>query len=302
MIRFYVNLWLFASLCFSTGSASETNNDFLVICFPRSGSQWVQFLLNGLNDTLCGGELFYEHNRYWREPQPDVDKTLQTVTKEDCDGKAFMEIVRNTSISIHKKLHNTTHAPAFGFRFMINHLFRQFDIEKQIVRPFSKQLSDCQARHEEGVLEYIRENNIKIIVLTRKGVVNLCVSYLEARLNRQWGLKGKEKEKAKVEKIDPFALSKCVKEINFWAQTLLSWVHEKKLQYIDITYEDLREDTLKVMTDVNHFLKGPDSHLETVLFKKASAKHVNTLARIPNWDSLMEALEMNKLEQYIDWD
>jgi len=145
-------------------------SNFVILAEPRTGSGVLTSTLNRQKDICCLKEIFRDVNLKSKVVDPlckytsrktDIQRLLEFLGN---DHKLW-ESIRNKNFKVFLGLiSECNNAKVFGYKFFDKH-FRAF-------------------LHREYYLEFLKENNTKIIVLSRNNILLQYISLLTARLTQ----------------------------------------------------------------------------------------------------------------------
>ena len=197
-------------------------SNFVIFSEPRTGSGALTSGLNHQNDIFCLKEIF--RDKYLASKIINkLDQTSKIITLLGSDkskweknrDKNFEDFLNSISELSNKKI--------FGYKFFEKH-FRSFQDHKTY-------------------LNFLKENNTKIIVLQRNNILLQYISQLTAAMIESYSCTVKSKDSEKVFqlnsiKIDYNQYINYNKKIKRQFKDKLKVVKDYDLQYVNITYED----------------------------------------------------------------
>ncbi|NDD55943.1 hypothetical protein EBZ39_19105 [bacterium] len=193
-------------------------SNFVIFCQQRTGSSVLTSALNKQKDIFCLKELFKRKMIYSSLFENENIKNFLGEDRSKWDknrNEKFKEFLNIISESSNKKI--------FGYKF------------------FEKHFQSVPS--EEAYLNFLKENNSKIIILERKNILLQYISLLTARSIGLYTSNIKKPETDKVYKINPIKINyysyiqynKKIKELYI---KKLKDTQDYHLPYINITYED----------------------------------------------------------------
>jgi len=192
-------------------------SNFVVFAHPRTGSGALTSALDEQKDIFCLKEIFKSNivdAKYLRKNMKDfLGEDRSTWQKNRNEN--FKDFVNELSERSKKKI--------FGYKFFPKH-FRAFP-------------------NNEIYLNYLKDNNTKIIILERKNILLQYISVSTARLIDNFSTSVKNSTSKEVFKLNPIEIDydkyiKYNKIIKRERKAQLKAVEDYNLQYIHITYED----------------------------------------------------------------
>jgi hypothetical protein len=192
-------------------------SNFVVFAHPRTGSGALTSALNSQKDIFCLKEIF-------KKNIPDLK--YMKVNMKDFLGEDPLTWQKNRDENFKdflNKLSEKSEKKIFGYKFFPKH-FRAFP-------------------NNEIYLNYLKENNTKIIILERKNILLQYISVSTARLIDNYTTSVKNKKFKEVFKLNPIEIDydryiKYNKIIKRERKEQNKAVEDYNLQYIHITYED----------------------------------------------------------------
>jgi len=190
---------------------------FVIFANPRTGSGAFTSALDAQKDIFCLKEIFKSNildAKYIRRNMGDFlgeDRTMWQKNRSE----NFKDFLNKLSERSNKKL--------FGYKFFPRH-FKSFP-------------------NKEVYLNYLKENNTKIIILERKNILLQYVSVSTARLIDNFSTSSISSGRKKVFQLNPLKIdydkyikyNKIIKRQN---KERLQAIEDYNLQHIHITYED----------------------------------------------------------------
>jgi len=197
-------------------------SNFVIFSEPRTGSGALSSSLNHQQDIFCLKEIFREKNLFTKI----FDKLDENIKIENLLGSDRSKWEKNRNEKFKDFLNLTSelsNKKIFGYKFFEKH-FRSF-------------------QDHETYLNFLKENNTKIIILERKNILLQYISLSTARLidNYVTNIRGPGAEE--VYKLNPIEIDykeyiKYNKKIKRQFQDKLKAVQDYELEHINITYED----------------------------------------------------------------
>ena len=233
---------------------------FLILCHPRTGSNFLVSLLQSHSQIRVNGEMFSEDNQlYWGYSGYNSPRIAELKNE---DPIFFIErlIYRDNFPKFVK---------AVGFKLFY---FQLKQGKQNIIWQYLKEIAD-----------------LKIIHLTRKNLFHLYVSYQIAQKTNQWDLRTK-KNTQRISLLEPIFVDheKCLQQfklIKHWEKKYSNFFDLSSQQYCNITYENLVSNTQQETDKIQEFI-GVAQRPLTSHTKKQGIKPMRKI--VANYDELKE--------------
>ena len=191
-------------------------SNFVIFAHPRTGSGALTSALNEQKDISCSKEIFKNNifdAKYITIMANFLGEDRSMWQKNRSEN--FKDFLNELSEKSNKKI--------FGYKFFPRH-FKSFP-------------------NNEIYLNYLKENNTKIIILERKNILLQYISVSTARLINNYTTSVKNKTSKEVFKLNPIKIDydkyiKYNKIIKRERNEQIKVVGDYNLQYVHITYED----------------------------------------------------------------
>ncbi len=199
---------------------------FILLTTPRSGSTWLDTLLNDHTDISMFGELFLPY---------DVPKKYQELRKNDPE-KFFR--FRAKHKARRPKITNA----------YLDYVFAQSEKTvgfKLMAYPFIS--------HPEVIL-YCRKNNIHLIHLTRDTQQRVISYAIAEKRDNFHSLSEEDDQNTDTIRLDPYRVKKLYKKQKLLSATLNTLVKNISCPYLSIDYQDLIENQDEKLKEIYEFL------------------------------------------------
>jgi hypothetical protein len=192
-------------------------SNFVIFASHRTGSGALTSALNAQKDIFCLKEIFKSNI---------LDVKYIKINMKDFLGEDHSMWQKNRNENFKdflNKLSEKSDKKIFGYKFFPKH-FKAFP-------------------NNEIYLNYLKENNTKIIILERKNILLKYISLLTARSIGIFTNRTRHPKSKKVYKLNPVEIDydeyiKYNKKIKRHLKYNLKVIKDYNLQYIHITYED----------------------------------------------------------------
>ncbi len=256
------------------GTAENPKNyqKFLILCHPRTGSNFLVSLLESHPQIRAFGEVFTEDNNiYWgysgyRSPQ-------------------ILQLRYDEPIAFVDKLvyrHFPPIVKAVGFKLFYFH---------------------PKHEHQKIVWQYLKEiENLKIIHLTRKNILHTYVSHEIAFRTDRWTLLADDKDDRNRYLSEPIILDyqECLdkfKKIRSWETEYSNFFDLPTQGYYNLVYEELVSNLERETNRLQEFL-GVQKHLLNPKTKKRNQKPIREI--VANYDRLKEQFQNSCWSEFFD--
>ena len=147
---------------------------------------------------------------------------------------------------------------------------------------------------------FLEQNNIKIIYMTRRNIIKLTISEINARRlynkTKRWNL-AQEKDRLLPFNLNLNRFKKKLKEKEQMEKKLKIYIKTLNLPVLKICYEDLLMDELETLKKINKFLEVPFRKTKGNLVKNTSD---NLKEIILNLDKIQSRYHGTKYEHMFD--
>ena len=245
---------------------------FVVFTTPRTGSTLIVKTLDAHPEILCAGELFFfkgdiyhtEYQyRFWRVPGGNKINYLVNYPKLFCTLNNFLDKFYT---------HKDASIKAKGFKLM-----------------------HFQTYYTPGIFQYLKKNDVKVIVLIRKNVLRNTLSDLKARSTKVYHNEGNASTLTMPTfKVDIEELGRKMQQIEGFNKQLENCT--TNLNRKIIYYEDL-ENWDETISDVLNYLNVTNISLAPAS-KKLNPDRLEDM--IENFSEVKSWLEKNNYEKYLD--
>ena len=244
---------------------------FVIFTTPRTGSTLLIKSLDSHPEVFCGGELFFfrgaiYHNE-WRYP--------------------FLRL------PIGAKLNYIVNYPKI-FLSLKKFLNKFFNANAKSEKARGFKLMHFQTFYTPGIFSYLKDNDVKVIVLIRKNVLRNTLSDLRARTTKVYHNEKGAADNIPKFKVDLEDLGKKTKQIEGFNIQLekASEGLNRKIVY----YEDF-ENWEKTISEVQQFINVTDLPLKAVSQKLNPEKLSNM---IENYAEFCDWINKNGYSKYLD--
>ena len=248
---------------------------FLILCHPRTGSNFLVGLLQSHPQLRAFGEVFTEDNNiYWGYP----GYTSQQIFDLRYEDPVFF---------VDKLVYRETFPPsikAVGFKLLY---FQPKQENQQIIWKYLKEI-----------------NNLKIIHLTRKNIFHTYVSHQVAKITNQFTSIEQEQNNSSNDRnlFKPFFVDydRCLlafENISRWEVEYGNIFNKSTQIYYNITYEALIENFEEETSQLQKFL-GVDHHQLTSYTKKQIKKSIKEI--VINYECLKEQFQNSCWSNFFD--
>ncbi len=240
---------------------------FIILGFQRSGTSWLETMLNSHPEILCLGELFYFSSGLVPFLNPRGRKTNFSYRKyvEASKSNRMKHLVnrKKTVVECLDNVYSIQGNHAIGFKLMYD-----------------------QAKNFSSVVDYVENKQVKVIHLVRKNVLKTLISLYSAK-NRKLYHTTKQINPDKIYLPTRFLfyrLKKLARKIKYWdSRFFLS------KNYYKIFYEDVLNDTKLHMHKILKFLEVKDNiRLSSSLRKINPEKIENILINYEEVEKLLK--------------
>lgn len=250
---------------------------FVILAVPRTGSTMLSRSLNKHSEIFCGEEIF--HFSFRKNSGTNQFKFFKI--------KLFS-----------KKLNYVINYPFTFFRIkkFLNQFFTNRRKENYQARGFK--LMYYQTLYLPGLLTFLKENNIKVILLLRENIFKNAISDMRAR---QTGIYHKHQKPGPATSTMPrFKVS-----ISRLKNTMARIQHQKSqlekiikdFDHLRLSYEEITEQWSNSIKKIETFLKVTEEPLEAVTSKLNSD---NLKEMISNYNDVADWLEQHDYSDFID--
>lgn len=239
-------------------------NNFIVLSTQRSGSSYLCSLLDNHPAMRCVEEIFLPQNtneityRHWRTASPG--RMLKHWLAQQQSINAYLEDLCSRQPAL----------DAFGFKLMYG-----------------------QAKRYPAVVDWCRENDVRVVHLVRWNALKMVVSR-QVALKRGFYLSTRPVDAVTV-RLDTDRLISDLQKLDSLVQ------HNRKLfstlPFLETSYEALMEDRDEELRRIMNFI-GCDVHLQVSSdLVKTSPDSLETL--IDNYGEVCERLAGSRFESYL---
>ena len=241
---------------------------FVVVGTQRSGTTFIRLCLISHRDVKCHGELFYKNYPF--------NEAYRVYRKKNMGHRlrhylARAELVREYLDDIYR----SCEGDAVGFKLMYSEVRRI---------PYAY----------PSVLNYIDDNNIKVVQVIRKNVLKTYVSRCAAMQRKLYHVK----EKVDVSKIilntrDVLKELKKINRENMWWQERYSGG-----DYYSVCYEDFVKNKEEESAGLLNFLNVASDHVLTSKIVKINPDRLQDI--VENYDDLYKAITGSEFEYCLE--
>ena len=257
------------------GSSENHKNyqKFLILCHPRTGSNFLVSLLHSHPQIRAFGEMFSEDDElYWGYSGYSSPRIVD-LKNEDPIFFIDQLVFRQNFPPLVK---------AVGFKLFY---FQLKQGKQNIIWQYLKEIED-----------------LKIIHLTRKNLFHIYISHQIAKKTNKWNLLQKEKNIQESPLLEPIAVNyeECLatfKLMRHWQTKYNNFFELSTQQYFHITYEDLVDNTEQETNRIQEFIEV-DKHTLTAYTKKQGIKAMREL--VANYDRLKEKFQKSCWSEFFD--
>lgn len=251
---------------------------FVILALPRTGSTMLSKSLNKHSEILCDEEIF--HFSFRKNSSRNQFKFFKI--------KLFS-----------KKINYVLNYPFTFFKIknFLNTFYTNRRKENYLARGFK--LMYYQTLYTPGLLTFLKENNVKVILLLRENIFKNAISDMRAR---QTGIYHKHQKTSgeKASKVQRFKVS-----ISTLKKTMARIQHQKKqmekilndFDHLRLSYEKLTEQWNDSIKKVESFLNVADEPLEAVTSKLSTE---NLKEVISNYDDVEDWLELHGYAEFLN--
>ncbi len=207
----------------------STAPNFLVVSQPRTGSTWLQSLLNSHSKLTCYGELLAINKPRYGAIGTDIASVGSDLKLRESDPIGFVSRLMQQ--------------PRSGFKL---HLFQLDDYEKYSLWPW-----------------LLDNGNTKVLYLKRRDVVATYISFVLASNNNYWQTQRNESRVFDTVEINLVHFKTYMEKMNEWEEKYISQVLPGSL--MKVYYEDLLQNG---MEDVQIFLGADYQELSSGTVKQ----------------------------------
>ncbi|MEL4893929.1 Stf0 family sulfotransferase [Crocosphaera sp. Alani8] len=249
---------------------------FIILTTQRTGSTFLAHLLSSHNQIECYSELF-QKDLVNRSKRAKVAKHFE-IGYEKYKNKSIIAKINHQFFPkqlINKYLTeiytSPTHVNAVGFKFMYS-----------------------QDRMIPEVLQWVRNNGVKVIHNTRLNLLKTLVSRETARKRGIWA----SDEKLPIVKINldihklKLELEKMEKKVSHYRD----WCRET--DNIEVSYESLINNQKEEIQTILEFLEIPSSGLLTTDIVKMNSDNLRDI--VENYEEVCDTLRGSNFEQLLD--
>ncbi|ELS02213.1 tetratricopeptide repeat protein [Xenococcus sp. PCC 7305] len=258
----------------SHGSPETIDNyqRFIVLCHPRTGSNFLGSLLLSHPQIRAFGEMFSEDNElHW----------LYSGYK----SRRIIELREENPIYFIDKLIYRQTFPSF-------------------VKAVGFKLFYFQLKNRQHVIwQYLKKlKNLKIIHLTRKNMLHTYVSHKLATISNQWKLIKEEKNSSRFSLSEPIVIDyeECLatfKLVRYWETQYGNFFDLSTQQYCNVNYEDLVGKTEQVTNKLQEFI-GVDRQPLTFSTIKQGLTPMKEM--VANYDQLKRKFQNSCWVEFFD--
>lgn len=243
---------------------------FIVFTTPRTGSTLLVKSLDAHPEIFCAGEIFLLGGtsfhgecsfRFWKLP---VSKKLIYVLN-------FPNMWMNLKSFLSRFFTAKNGEHAKGFKLM-----------------------HFQTAYLPGIIDYIKKNDVKVILLLRENLLKNTLSDLRARHTGIYHNSGKTTEKLPKFHVDTAVLGKKMAEINSINKQLEQTT--ASMDRLKIAYEDF-DNWDATMSKILNFINVKDIPL-TPVSKKLNPSKLEDM--IDNYDEMKNWLQQNNYAHFLD--
>jgi LPS sulfotransferase NodH len=210
---------------------------YTIICYPRTGSNYLVRLLNQHSDITAHSELF-DKSVIYSTPQPISDPAV--IAKRDDNPIIYL---------LH--LFNECKTPVCGFKLLLH--------------------------HNKVVIDYVLENSFRLLILERENVLAQYSSFLIARQTQQWTLRKNkvtaQPEKLVWDESDFNEYREYRDKYVRDYTELYRRVYQRQVPWMALSYQDLFVQ--ETITKIFHFLDvQQDMSLNRNILIKQNTSHI----------------------------
>ncbi|MBG9376851.1 hypothetical protein I5907_11430 [Panacibacter sp. DH6] len=243
---------------------------FIVFTTPRTGSTLLVKSLDTHPDIFCAGEIFLLSGtqfhgecsfKFWKLPLPK--KAIYLLN--------FPNMWMNLQSFLNRFFTAARGEKAKGFKLM-----------------------HFQTAYLPGITGYLKNNNVKVILLLRENLLKNTLSDLRARHTGVYHNSGAGTEKLPKFKVDLTTLGKKMAEIDTFNKQLEQVT--ASMDRLKITYEEF-DNWDATMNKVLNFINVPDNKIAPVS-KKLNPDKLEDM--IENYDEMKTWLQQNNYAHFLD--
>ena len=258
---------------YGTSENPKNYQRFLILCHPRTGSNFLVSLLQSHPQIRAFGELFTEDNNlYWGYSGYRTQRIKELRSENPV---LFLEklVYRPTFPAIVK---------AAGFKLLY---------------------SQPKQKHQKIVWQYLEEiENLKIIHLTRKNIFHTYVSHEVAKITNQFTLLKNEKDHGESNLLEPIFLDykQCLltfEQIRNWEIEYGNFFNKSTQMYYNLVYEHLVNDLDQETSKLQEFL-GVEKQQLSSYTRKQSRKPIKEI--VVNYEPLKEQYRNSCWSEFFD--
>ena len=225
------------------------NSHFFILTAPRSGSTVLTRTLDQHPEIFCAGELFHPGDDIYH---PEWHFRFWGTKKKKGMSRKFFAISNYIN----------------GYLFAVKHVKRFYAAREQSKKIRGFKLMIAHVKDFPTVWNYMRQNNFKVIILTRRNTFKEALSSFRAR---QTGVFHSERHIEIMEQkvyVNPPLLKKRVDELEAINRSILDLANG--MDKLIIEYEDL-EDWQNTLNKVFSFLQVDRIDMQPALAKTSSS-------------------------------
>ena len=257
------------------GSSENQQNyqKFLILCYPRTGSNFLVSLLQSHPQIRSFGEMFSEDDKlHWGYSGYQSPNIIDLKTEEPIFFIDQLVYRQNFPLLIR----------AVGFKLFY---FQPKQLKQKVIWQYLNKIED-----------------LKIIHLTRKNLFHIYISHQLAIKTNQWDLLTKETNPQESPLLEPIFVDykSCLTQfqlIKDWETQYSNFFNLPTQQYYNITYEDLVNNIKQETYKLQDFL-GVDQRLLTAYTKKQGTKPMREI--VANYDQLKEQFHNSCWSEFFD--
>lgn len=235
---------------------------FVIITLPRSGSTVLVKTLDKHPQIFCAGELFYFHGKIYHSECQFPFLRIKMFGHKINYLLNFPNVVLRLKSFMNRFFNNQkSEFEAVGFKMMYQHIL-----------------------YMPGIMNYLKKNKVKIILLTRKNILRNVLSDMKARESGVYHNEpGSDQHTSKKLHVDLPLLSEKLKETENWADKLDSIATQ--MDCLKIDYADF-ENWEEMTGNIFDFLGVSKAHISPAterLNPPALENMIDNFEEVKNW-------------------
>ncbi len=253
-------------------------NKFVIFTVPRTGSTLLVKTLDSHPQIFCAGELFFFNGKTYHP---------------ECQFK-FWRLP-----ALNNKLHYLLNYPKMfiGLKGFMNNFYNNNETRNnKNIEAKGFKLMQYQTMYTPGLLNYLKENNVKLILLNRGNILRNALSDLKARAtgvyhNSQNGAANNQQEFI----VNIQELKNKMEQISRTQKLMEQSTAD--MNRLVINYEGFNEDWNKSVSSILNFLQVEDIPLSAAV-KKLNPDNLQNM--ITNYDEVKTWLSKNEYNHFLN--